>query len=347
MRTLILAAVAGTLAAQQPAISNANLQTIPVSGGLEATIRTAIAKQQTASWIGYTVRRIPGEGHSCCWNDGGRGCGLEGNRGVVAPPAPNQPVQLEGPTHVSILLRAEQGTVSKIRSFSVDCPLDAGGLPMYWLTGVQSAESVAMLVRYATENATNERRKSAADPAVHALAVHAGPEAAAALEKLATSSPSEQIRKSAIFWLANSRGHQGYEIVARVAREDPSDKVREHAVFALTQSSDPGAIPAIIRVAKEDKIAHVRGQALFWLAQKASRQEATGAINEALANDPDTEVKKKAVFALTQMKDEGVPMLIQVARTNNNPAVRKQAIFWLGQSKDARALKFFEDVLTK
>jgi len=40
-------------------------------------------------------------------------------------------------------------------------------------------------------------------------------------------------------------------------------------------------------------------------------------------------------------------MLIQVARTNKNPEVRKQAMFWLGQSKDPRAVKFFEDILTK
>ena len=59
-------------------------------------------------------------------------------------------------------------------------------------------------------------------------------------------------------------------------------------------------------------------------------------------------MKKKAVFALTQMPgEEGVPMLVQVARSNPNPAVRKQAMFWLGQSKDPRALKFFEEVLAK
>ncbi len=45
--------------------------------------------------------------------------------------------------------------------------------------------------------------------------------------------------------------------------------------------------------------------------------------------------------------DEGVPKLIEIARTNRNPVVRKQAMFWLGQSKDPRAVKFFEDVLTK
>jgi len=44
---------------------------------------------------------------------------------------------------------------------------------------------------------------------------------------------------------------------------------------------------------------------------------------------------------------EGVPKLIEVARTHRNPEVRRQAMFWLGQSKDSRATKFFEDVLLK
>ena len=86
---------------------------------------------------------------------------------------------------------------------------------------------------------------------------------------------------------------------------------------------------------------------MFWLAQKAGK-EAVAAINNAIANDPDTEVKKKAVFALSQLpKDEGIPRLMDVARTNTNPEVRKQAMFWLGQSHDPRAVKFFEDILLK
>jgi HEAT repeat protein len=59
-------------------------------------------------------------------------------------------------------------------------------------------------------------------------------------------------------------------------------------------------------------------------------------------------VKKQAVFALQQLPPEqGVPLLIQVARSNRNPAVRKQAMFWLGQSQDPRAVQFFEEVLLR
>jgi hypothetical protein len=42
-----------------------------------------------------------------------------------------------------------------------------------------------------------------------------------------------------------------------------------------------------------------------------------------------------------------VPLLIQVARTNKTPEVRRQAMFWLGQSKDPRAVEFFAEILAK
>jgi len=345
MRTVLIGLILAAVAAgQQPAITNAKLQAASAKDGLEQAVRAAAGKQSGAAWIGYAVAKIPGDGQSCCFSDSGRGCGLEGQRGVVAA-KPAGPVQLEGPSHVAVLMRYEGGQLGKIRAFTIDCPLDAGGLPVHWLTDAAAAQSVAMLSKYA--DSAEETGKKLADASVHAIAQHAGPAADTAMEKFATSGATEHVRKQALFWLANSRGKRGFEVVSRVGREDSSDKVREHAIFALTQSREAGAIPAIIRIAKEDKSARVRGQALFWVAQSASKT-ASGTITEAIERDPDTEVKKKAVFALTQLpKEQGTPLLIQVARTNANPAVKKQAMFWLGQSKDPAALKFFEEVLTR
>jgi HEAT repeat protein len=54
------------------------------------------------------------------------------------------------------------------------------------------------------------------------------------------------------------------------------------------------------------------------------------------------------VFALKQLpENQGVPLLIEVAKSNPDPAVRKKAMFWLGQSTDPRALDFFAQVLVK
>ena len=66
-------------------------------------------------------------------------------------------------------------------------------------------------------------------------------------------------------------------------------------------------------------------------------------IGEMVEDDEDTEVQKQAVFALSQLPD-GVPMLIEIARTHPRAKVRKDAIFWLGQSDDPRALEALIDL---
>ena len=97
-------------------------------------------------------------------------------------------------------------------------------------------------------------------------------------------------------------------------------------MFALSQSSERAVTPDSMRFARQDPSPKVRGEAIFWLSQRAG-QRAAAQITAAIEKDPDTDVKKRAVFALSQLpKDEGVPLLIQVAKTNTNPAVRKQAI---------------------
>ena len=67
-----------------------------------------------------------------------------------------------------------------------------------------------------------------------------------------------------------------------------------------------------------------------------------------MISDENTEVKKSAVFALSQMKtDKSVDALIEIARTSKDREVRKSALFWLGQSNDPRAIRLFEEILLK
>jgi HEAT repeat protein len=57
-------------------------------------------------------------------------------------------------------------------------------------------------------------------------------------------------------------------------------------------------------------------------------------------------VKRRAISALQYLPDgEGIPLLIQLAKTSHDAEVRKQAMSSLGQSRDERAIAFFEDVL--
>ncbi len=336
---IAMALAAGSVLAQQPRVEHARFESRAVSGGLDATLRAILSAQTAPAWVGYAEPMIPGDRQMCCWNDDQRACFLEPHTGRQAVSASaNQTVKLEGPTHVVVLYRIENHQVEKVRSFTPECTLDAGGLPFVWLTGATPGESV----RYLLSIAQSQRSSGA----VSAIALHADPAADQALEQLAGPAETDQVRRQAIFWLGNARGRRGFEVVTRILREDPNDKIREHAIFALTQSQEQEAMSSVVRAARDDKSPHVRGQALFWLAQKAAQKTAQAAISDAISNDPETEVKKRAVFALTQMPaGEGVPLLIQIARSNQNAAVRKQAMFWLGQSKDPRALAYIEEVL--
>src|ERR1700689_2938470 len=115
MKLAAIFASALSLLAQQPRISNAQLETRPVPGGLEAAFQAILKAQASPAWVGYAEPIIPGDRKSCCWNDGEGGCSLErpsGDRGVtVAEP---QTVKLEGPTHLVILLRVENHQTGKI-----------------------------------------------------------------------------------------------------------------------------------------------------------------------------------------------------------------------------------------
>jgi len=153
-----------------------------------------------------------------------------------------------------------------------------------------------------------------------------------------------------VVWLTDVRPAESVKLLrslvaAGVSEEKGDRRVDEPALAALAFHADPSALEALIGLARQGGSAHLRGQALFWLAQRAG-SKAAGEITRAIEEDPETDVKKRAVFALSQLpRDEGVPLLIDTARKNRNPAVRKQAMFWLGQSNDPRALAFFEEVL--
>jgi hypothetical protein len=354
----------GHAAEQQPRVLNGRLVPQAAASGLDAAFQRLAAAQTEPAWIGYSVPAAgSGERRLCCSADtyisdgivisNGRlaTCGLEpGDRTMKTSqgqPLANQgPIRLEGPDTMIVLYRVEEKTVQRIRIFSPDCELDAGGRTILWLDGVNSAESVKLLGTFVAK--AEVRSDKLTDAAISAIAMHKDEAADAALEHLAAARDNpEFVRKKVTFWMGHARGRRGFEAVKRIAREDPSEDVRKSAMFGLSQSSDEQSIPELVRFARQDASPKVRGEAIFWLAQKAG-QKAAAEITSTIENDPDTDVKKRAVFALSQLpKDEGIPLLIKVAKTNQNPAVRKQAMFWLGQSKDPRALDFFAQVLSK
>jgi hypothetical protein len=355
---VVALALLASTALAQGRILNAKTETRSAAQGLEREVRAAAARGGV-TWIGYRMPMVAGPRQMCCFDTisdssfSGGMCRLESGGGVSMNTGDlrdrnGQRVALEPATEFIVLARLEGGAVSRVRTFTPDCDIDATALPLVWLTDVKPDDSVAWLASLvAAAPDSGDRHDRVGKTAMSAVALHDAPSADRALEGFVAASSPEWLRGETAFWLGSTRGEPGARLLARMLDGDPSDKVRDKAAFGLSVSKSPAALTRLIAAARADKSGKVRGQALFWLAQKAGK-EAVAVITSAIDNDPETEVKKKAVFALSQLpKDEGVPKLMEVARNNRNPEVRKQAMFWLGQTHDPRAVQFFEEILSR
>ena len=135
-------------------------------------------------------------------------------------------------------------------------------------------------------------------------------------------------------------------LLAFAARD--SGPAGQEAILPATLADSVTVWPALLGLARNERVSRrSRRQAVFWLGQ-AAEDAATGGLVDLMSDAAaDRDLKEQAVFALSQRpRDEGIPALIRLARSHPDRAVRRQAMFWLGQSDDARAVALFEELLT-
>lgn len=126
-------------------------------------------------------------------------------------------------------------------------------------------------------------------------------------------------------------------------------KPGEKAIFPAMLADSAEVWPGLIRLARDANVpTQTRRQSVFWVSQAAG-EAATRGLNDIVTdNSVERAVREQAVFALSQRpKEQGVPALIAVAKTNRDPEIRRKAMFWLGQSNDPRAIALFEEILGK
>lgn len=348
------APIAGANAQETLELRNAELRSVDAGSDFGATLAGLVVSPSAGmpgpSWIAWEVDAVPARGMSCCGGANSDGvCRLEEGGGWHGRHEDEPAVAA---SRLRVLLRVSGGRVQRLRTFTSGCVLDAGGLPVVWIRGMDAVAGLRAL-RELVEG-TGALGPLAADEdvgeaAVGAVAQHGGTEAVSLLAGWARrgSDGMDGVQSAAIFWLGAARGRDGLPVLSELLREHSEAAVRERAVFGLHVSGVPEAVDLLVQAARADADGGVRGQALFWLAQRAG-ERAAAAIEGAVAQDEDLQVRKRAVFALSQLPpDRGVPVLIRIASTHPQPEMRKQALFWLGQSGDARALEFIETLLRR
>jgi hypothetical protein len=245
------ATVALPAAAQTPRLSN---------GRIESHATTNIAKDLPAlaatltepAWVGYTQPLIDGD-HQMCdyWNNG--------NRYTQS----TDPIRLEPADFFFVMFRVENKQITRIRTYSDNCPLDAGGKAVHWFNNVAVNDSVNYMKTFMGPNAARKMN----DSAVTVLALTEGQQPLNELISLASNGITSSIKGNALFWLAQRAGQKAVGTITAAIENDPDTEVKKKAVFALSQLPKDEGVPLLIQQARTNKNAAVRKQAMFWLGQ--------------------------------------------------------------------------------
>jgi hypothetical protein len=299
-------------------------------------------------WSSWQVGAVDGAPDWCCWSDdvnfrdsSRKSCRLDAaTQGFGSRDHAKTDV-------VRIYMHTASGKIDRLRVLSAACPVETA-TPIRDLGRIADDDSARWLMGFAQQsNRGPSARHDDQNDALAALAVNRGDVARDALAGIARDDARTETRKQAIFWMALLRGAEGADIASSIMFTDKTAEVREHAAFSLAQSEAPRAAADLIRLGNTDRDAEVRAQAWFWLAHTGV-PEAESAIFTALRKETDADVRERAILALSRLPDErAAKALVTIAEDRSQSReLRKRAVFWLSQSDSDAALAYLEQVLT-
>ena len=334
----------------------------PIQNGKVETRQASSIDKELASvgggpepaWVAWRVPMVDGDRSLCStWISDqiyARGVVLEPAPGASRPQTtpPSGPVSLEAGTSLMVLARMIDGKLERLRLLSDDCPIDAGGRTVYWLTGVTPAESLRFLeTLLKRDSLTLDHQRRLAESALTAIGLHRDAAANAVLDRIVTTEPDSALRRQAASALGANRGAFGFDALRKLITTERDQTLRRSYASALGQTRQPGTADALLGLARADEDPRVRAEAVYWYAQRAG---AAGIANVTaiIDKDADTSVKQRGVSGISTLPgNAGVPALIDLARSDRPLAVRKQAVSALGQSKDPRAIAYLEELVRK
>ena len=217
----------------------------------------------------------------------------------------------------------------------------------YALGAAVFADSIALwpdLIRFA-RNA--DIRDESRHRAVFWIATYDDPAAMRALRELASDRDVEdELRGAAIVAMGRDDITEDDVAWLRGLYPSASPKLRDNIFLAVSRSDSPRAGAWLAEVASSaDESQHTRQQAMFWLGQGRAP---TADLLKLYGRIREPELRNHYTFVLSQRHDpEALDKLIDVAQHDSSREVRKQALFWLGQSKDPRAAQFLRDLVMK
>jgi TolA-binding protein len=137
------------------------------------------------------------------------------------------------------------------------------------------------------------------------------------------------------------------QVLAR--REACSASLREKALFLVSQKHSAETENILLDAIRNDPDEDVRKKAVFWLGQ-VNTDRAAQALESMLASSSTSEeLREQAVFAIMQQSgDRGSRAVRAIAQDASAPtSLREKAVFWLGQKRSSENATFLRDLFTR
>jgi hypothetical protein len=356
-----------TLNAAPQAPAPVQIQNGKVETRAGAAIDREIAAVSTANstdpvWVAWRAPMIAGDRDMCGWysdrtgkvrgmfvDEDFRTSGSDVRTSPQITP-PTGPVPLEAGTGLVVLTRAVGGKVERLRTLSDDCPMDAGGRTVYWLSSITPAESLRFLSGLTRDTSSDrtmvDNERQIVSSAIRAIGYHANAAADGMLDALAADHTDSSVRRQAATTLGTYRGAHGAATLTRLIGSVKDGDERRSLVTALGSSREPATVDTF-RSLTRDPDARIRSEAAYYFVVRGGAAVITEAL-KLTSSDPDDSVRKRVVTGIGRLPNNaGIPALIDLARTSKSDVVRKAAVSALSQSNDPRAIALMEEILKK
>lgn len=186
------------------------------------------------------------------------------------------------------------------------------------------------------------------EAAIFAMGRHGGDRAFALLADMVRDPNLDpDLRQQAMFGLTQTgRDAEVARIATDLLRSTDDPSLREMALYSLAnldaEIPDQVFMDLIADTAADEGL---RAQALFFAAQRGDLS--FDFLRDAYRTTESRELKQQICHVLTQMDDKGAALetLIQIVRTETDPEIRRDAVFWIGQFDNPRAADFLLEII--
>jgi HEAT repeat protein len=241
--------------------------------------------------------------------------------------------------------RSDEATELLLQVARTDPSSDVRADAIQWLGQAHSSRAVAALDSIASTSTDDD----ILDKAVFALSQSRDERSDAALRRIAADErKSSHVRTQAIFWFGQThRDADDMRFLRELFSRSQSEEIHQSIIQAMAQAHTSEAMRWLIDLARDKSVSiDVRKNALFWAGQSGADLRQLVSLYDEMKGQSD--IQNQLIFVFSQRRDrDAVDKLMDIATNDPDRDLRKQAIFWLGQSRDPRVQRFLLDLINR